>query len=577
MFTKIVSFFMAIITSLVGMGSSATAAGVDGLFSSALSLVTERSAFIDDITDADVSQFDENSGYIKDMLLVFFEEEASFFSKLSALSKIGGTVVGGMPEAELCVVKTNGLNYEKLSALCEQANTLDAVALASVCPASRIEEQYTPNDPFTDYDWYTERWSEENPEGNNWWLEATDTRAAWGYESYFENIDIGIVDGGFNELHEELEGKISFPSEKEANRNNRSYHGTHVAGIIAAKGDNGVGISGVCQNSDLICVDWSPSGSQMWIGDVAIFFGFGKVVKAGAKVLNFSLGASGSLSANQMAWSGFVRNLDAALYSCYMAALLNNGYDFVVVQSAGNGNSAGRAVDASSNGCFCAITQNNAFIPYSGVSAKDLLDRIIIVGSAKIENGNYIQSDSSNVGDMVDICAPGVDIYSCSTEGYMSLSGTSMAAPVVTGIASLVWSVDSSLSGAEVKQIVCSNTCDTVAPAADYYFAESLTIKSYPMVNAKLAVEAALKNKYDMNNISISVNGLSQVKFTDKDSNEFIFETDSNGELTCLLENGVYNVEVNGEVIYTDFAVEGDTQLTFTQPAPEEETMLTGE
>ena len=560
MLTKIISFVMAVITSLVGMGSSAFAATADSVFSSALSLVTERSAFLEDITDEDVSQFDENSGYIKNMLLVFFEEDVSFFAKLSALRKTGGAVVGSMPEAQLCVVRTNGLNYEKLTALCEEIMLDESVALASVCPASRIADQYTPNDPFTDYDWYTEYWNEAEPSGNNWWLEATDTRAAWGYNSYFEDIDIGIVDGGFNELHEELEGKISFPSASEAKRNNRSYHGTHVAGIIAAKGDNGGGISGICQNSELICVDWSPSGSQMWIGDVAIFFGFGKVVKAGAKVLNFSLGASGSLGANQQSWGGLVQKLDAMLYSCYMSALLNSGYDFVVVQSSGNGNSGGNAVDASANGCFCAITENNTFIPYSGIKPRDLLDRIIIVGSARVENGAYIQADSSNVGDIVDICAPGVDIYSCSTEGYMSLSGTSMAAPVVTGIASLVWSVDGDLSGADVKRIVCSNTCDTVAPAPEYYF-DSLNTKTYPMVNAKLAVEAALKNKYEMNTVSINLGGVSQIKFTDGNTREFVFETDASGVITCLLESGTYTVEVNGETVRTDFAVEADTEF----------------
>ena len=560
MFTKIVSFVMAVITSLLGVGNSAFAATADNVFASALSLVTERSSFLEDITDKDVSQFDENSGYIRNMLLVFFEEDASFFDKLSALGKTGGAVIGSMPEAQLCVVRTSGLNYEKLTALSEEIMLDEAVALASVCPASRIADQYTPNDPFTDYDWYTETWNEASPEGYNWWLEAIEARAAWGYDSYFEDIDIGVVDGGFNELHEELEGKISFPSASEANRNNRSYHGTHVAGIIAAKADNGVGISGICQNSELICVDWSPSGSQMWIGDVAIFFGFGKVVKAGAKVLNFSLGASGSLGANQRSWGSLVQNLDAMLYSCYMSALLNSGYDFVVVQSSGNGNSEGRAVDASANGCFCAITENNTFIPYSGIKAKDLLDRIIIVGSARVENGAYIQSDTSNVGEIVDICAPGVDVYSCSTEGYMSLSGTSMAAPVVTGVASLVWSVDSSLSGADVKSIVCSNTCDTVAPAPEYYF-DSLNIKTYPMVNAKLAVEAALKNKYEMNTVSIDLGGTSQIKFTDENSREFVFETDASGIASCLLESGVYTVEVNGELVGTDFTVEADTEF----------------
>lgn len=573
MFAKIISFFTAIVMSVSGLGQQLTFAAIKEVFSTAFSLVSERSDFIYELGDKDISQFTDNSGYIKNMMLIFFSEDASFFDKLRTLDKIGGTVVGSIPDAELCVVRTNGLNYEQLTALCEQAELDESVALASICPASRIEEQYTPNDPFSHYDWYTEEWDESYPDGNNWWLEATQTRAAWGYSEYFENIDIGIVDGGFSVEHEDLKGKISFPSAKEESRNRSSYHGTHVAGIIAAKGDNGVGISGICQNSDLICVDWSPSGSQLWIGDVAIFFGLGKVVEAGAKVLNFSLGAAGSLGAEQTEWPGFIRNLDAVLYSCYMASLLRNGYDFVVVQSAGNGNSEGRPIDASSNGCFCAITEKNVFIPYSGITARDLLDRIIVVGSARVRNGSYIQSDTSNVGNLVDICAPGVDIYSCSDDGYFSLSGTSMAAPVVTGIAALVWSVDSSLSGADVKRIVCANTCDTVAPAEEYYFADKLTIKSYPLVNAKLAVEAALKNRYSMNSITVLAQPDSTVCFTDEDSNEFVFETGISGSFDCLLESGGYSVSVNGEEM-GEITVDGDESFDFN-PINEEETTLT--
>ena len=563
--------------SLTGMGNQASAAGIEQVFANAYSLVATRSDFIDSIGEDDISCFTDNDGYIKNMMLVFFEEDASFFDKLSSLRKIGGTVVGSMPGANLCVIVTRPMNYEQLTAECEKAGALDGVALASICPAKRYEEQYIPDDPFTHYDWYTESWNELTPEGNNWWLEATQTQTAWGYSSYFEKINIGIIDGGFELEHDELEDKIIFPTEKEAERNRSSYHGTHVAGIIAAKGDNGVGISGICQNSQLICVDWSPSDMQLWIGDVAIFFGFGKVVEAGAKVLNFSLGSSGTLGGETLQWSAFVRNLDAALYSCYMAALLKNGYDFVVVQSAGNGNSESRPIDASSNGCFCPINEKNAFIPYSGISVQDLLDRIIVVGSATMDGGEYVQSPTSNVGDTVDICAPGVNIYSCVTDNdYMNLSGTSMAAPVVTGIASLVWSADSNLSGAEVKNIICTNTRDTVAPADEYYFADRLNIKSYPLVNAKLAVEAALAGRYEMNAVAVTASPDTTVVFKAEDTKELVFETDMNGSLSCLLESGEYSVTAGGEDWGT-VTVDGAESFDFTVAVQTPEEAVTEE
>lgn len=570
MIERIISFFMAVIMSLTGLGNQATAAGIKQVFANAYSLLATRSDFIDGIGDDDISCFTDNDGYIKNMMLIFFEEDASFFNKLGSLRKIGGTVIGSMPKANLCVVATRPMNYEQLTAECEKAADFDGIALASICPAKRYEEQYTPNDPFTHYDWYTESWNEANPAGNNWWLEATQTRAAWGYSSYFEKINIGIVDGGFEVEHDDLAGKITFPTAKEAGRNRSSYHGTHVAGIIAAKGDNGVGISGICQNSNLICVDWSPSDMQLWIGDVAIFFGFGKIVEAGAKVLNFSLGSSGTLGAEASQWPAFIRNLDAMLYSCYMAALLKNGYDFLVVQSAGNGNSESRPIDAISNGCFCPINEKNAFIPYSGISAQDLIDRIIVVGSATMDGGSYVQSASSNVGDRVDICAPGVSIYSCVTENdYMTLSGTSMAAPVVSGIASLVWSADSNLSGAEVKEIICTNTRDTVAPAEEYYFADKLKIKSYPLVNAKLAVEAALENKYLMNSITVTASPDTTVVFKTGNAAEFVFETDINGSFNCLLEGGEYSVIAGGED-WGKVTVDGDESFDFSANAEPE-------
>ena len=81
------------------------------------------------------------------------------------------------------------------------------------------------------------------------------------------------------------------------------------------------------------------------------------------------------------------------------------------------------------------------------------------------------------------------------------------------------------------------------------------------MVNAKLAVEAALKNKYDMHTIGINLGGMSQIKFINENSQEFIFETDASGITTCLLESGIYTVEVNGVVISKDFAVEADTEF----------------
>ncbi|HBL41705.1 MAG TPA: hypothetical protein DDY98_09250, partial [Ruminococcaceae bacterium] len=347
----------------------------------------------------------------------------------------------------------------------------------------------------------------------------------------------------FQTDHPDLNGKIQFPSRFLANRNRPNSHGTHVAGIIAAQGNNGIGICGLCQNCSLTCVDWSASDGQMWINDAEIFFGFGYVVKAGAKVINFSVGASGSLGEEVASFPNLYINLDAALYSCYMSALLSRGYDFICVQSAGNGNGGGHAVDAAQNTLFCSVTEANAFTPYIGISAQDILDRIIIVGSAKLENNKYIQASSSNVGNQVSICAPGVNIYSCVTDSDCSYkSGTSMASPHVAAIAAMVWSINPNLPAARVKQIVCTNTKDTVAIAATRYF-ENLDYKAYPMVNAALAVEAALQTVGGIHKtMNLGADRDSTVTLTDTKGRTFEFEADEQGNLSVVLLPDTYAV-----------------------------------
>lgn len=523
---RILSLILSIITALSGF---VFAIPEDGFFS-----------YNEQIEDCDISQLSENSGYVKNTMLVIFEEDASLLDKLSVFSK-SGALSGVIKDLDLYVITTDNMSYTELNALCDKVSLMDNVAIACICPAKKLSEQYTPDDPFNDENGYwNSDWDDENPDGNNWHIEATDTRSAWGYKSLFTHINIGVVDGGFDTEHEELKGKIAFPTNREERKNRPNHHGTHVAGIIAAEQDNSVGLSGICSDSTLICVDWSPSTNQLWIPDLEVLQALRRVVKAGAKVINFSVGNSSSMGDNNYEFPSIVPDLDGMLYSYSMGSLLQKGYDFVVVQSAGNGNGEGYAVDASQNGLFCSITKKNAFLPFSDVDINDVLDRVIIVGSAGLTKDGYMQSSSSNTGDRVDICAPGIDVFSCTKDNtYLRKSGTSMAAPVVTGIASLVWCVNPELTGAEVKSIICKNTKGEVLPAEERHY-DFLNYKTYPLVNAKLAVEASLKATGDFYDVSINTGKKEEVTFTNENGDEFIFETTSDGSLTCVLQKGKY-------------------------------------
>lgn len=550
MLNQIISVLMSFVISLTGLAYSSFNATIDSLseliFGIPYSAEAIKADFFNNIAENDIESADGETGYINNKIAVFINPDISFGDKLAFFNSSGGRLVGWSTPADLYVIEYYEMSYEAIEAKCDRLSRSEAVELAIPVTVFKYAPDRTPSDDF-DYSNVIREWDEIKPDGRNWWLEAIDARQAWDYSDYFSKINIGIVDAGFDLEHPELEGKISFPSSKLAKRNYPDSHGCHVAGIIGAH-HNGLGITGICDNSNLICVDWLPDLLQLWISDLAIYFGFSSVVEAGAKVVNFSLGSSGSKYENDS--SLFEKLITPRAYSYMMSSLLSKGYDFIAVQSAGNGDESGNPIDARHNGCFTNINENNIFTGSYGVSADEILGRIIVVGSAENKgNGNYVQSFYSNVGSAVDVSAPGENIFSCSVDGgYEYMSGTSMAAPVATAVTSLVWSVNPDFTGAEVKEIVCTST-DSVAKinTSVPYIYDDLELMDYPMVNAKLAVEEAIR-RIDSKTGTVSgrING---------DAAEIVFD----GVSHTVFSDGTYSfVAQSGSGKAEVFDVEGN-------------------
>lgn len=525
-----------------------------------------KADFLDDIGQNDIGRYSEDVGYVNNLVTVILDKGALFSEKIALFSSCGGLLVGWHCAADIYVVKYPLMKPEQVQARCEKLLESNCVVFASPCLAHRYSEQGTPNDPFGGDD----IWKETAPSGENWWLEAVGARQAWDYSQELVSIKVGIVDSGFDTEHEELKGKISFPSARYARQNIPTDHGTHVSGIVAARQNNGVGISGICPNAELICVDWSPEPTiQYWITDIKILFGFIDTVKAGAKVINFSLGSSGSVPEGSFRRNAIYNWWDAIVHSLAIASLLSKGYDFVVVQAAGNGNEAHIPIEASQNGTFSAIREGAVFTGTSGVSFQDILDRIIIVAACETNNdGTFSLSSFSNVGSRVDIAAPGSHLYSTypnNEYGYMS--GTSMATPVVTGVAALVWSVNPAFTGAQVKELVTreSSTDSIAMQRTDYFFTE-LEYSDMPMVNAMLAVENAIMAAKSAGRVSgtadetgsyvlVDVNGVDR-RFTCTDNGTFDFVVDS-GDRTVkvydsqdvLIAEQTLNVAANSHTV----------------------------
>jgi beta propeller repeat protein len=291
-------------------------------------------------------------------------------------------------------------------------------------PNYLIKTASTPNDPY---------FSSANSWGQGyddlWGVKKIMAPEAWG-ATQGQGITVAVVDTGVDYTHPDIAGNI-VPGWNYLSGTNDPMddngHGTHVAGTIAAVGNNGLGIIGVAPQAKIMPVkalDHTGSGSSDTLA-VALLFS----AQHGADVINNSWGCPrGCVS---------VPVLEDAVRSAYSLGA-------VVVFAAGN--------------------EGSNVLDYS---PQNMLDAKPIVAAATTAGDT--DTFFSNRGILIDIAAPGSDILSlrstvCESsvcdparlvgDRYLRLDGTSMAAPHVSGAAALVLSHAPGLTNEEVRQVL---------------------------------------------------------------------------------------------------------------------------
>lgn len=302
-----------------------------------------------------------------------------------------------------------------------------AVGVVNVMPDYMLQIATTPNDPRY---------------GELYGLENIDAPVAWDYGTTSSSVVVAVIDTGVDYNHPDLVDNIwgnadeipgngidddgnGFVDDLRgwdfANNDNNPFddngHGTHVAGTIGATGNNGVGITGVTWDVQIMPLKFLASNGSGFLSDAVEAVQY--ATANGADIINASFGGGGFNSMMQSA----IRSFQEA--------------GGIFVAAAGN--------ESNNNDVTPSYPANYNLPSVVSVAASTATDTM---------------ASFSNFGTRtVDIAAPGSNILSTLPGNrYGRLSGTSMAAPHVAGAMALLWGQNPSLTNFELIDLVMSNT-----------------------------------------------------------------------------------------------------------------------
>lgn len=284
---------------------------------------------------------------------------------------------------------------------------------------------------------------EMSAESLNWGAQRINAPQVWsqGYDG--DGVVVGVIDGMVDVNHPQLSSNIAVNDSeipgnnvdddgngfvddykgiqvnKETNNPSLNRHGTHVSGIIVADQSTGP-IAGVAQRAKVLPAQFIGNDGGGSIGDAIVALNY--VANRGVKIINMSWGLDSCIEV-------------PSLYST-LAQLSNKG--ILLVTAAGNGDSRGVGVNMDK---LPAYPSAYNFASQINVAASTMSDFLI---------------GFSNYGvRTVHVAAPGVGIYSTTPNNQVeTMSGTSMAAPMVSGAAALLWNAEPTANASQIKQAI---------------------------------------------------------------------------------------------------------------------------
>ncbi|MCL2064557.1 MAG: S8 family serine peptidase [Candidatus Cloacimonetes bacterium] len=297
---------------------------------------------------------------------------------------------------------------------------------------------------------------------------------------------------------------------------NGHWHGTHVAGIAAGVGDNGIGMAGLAFTSKMVATKHSPYNvwsNSVYEGYAGVYY----MVNTGIPIINCSWGGAGNANEANLA-GNYARD-----------------HGSLIIAAAGNNNSS------------------SIFYPAGG-------QHILAVASTTVTD---TKAGTSNFGTWIDVSAPGDNIYSTiytssGVDTYEYAGGTSMASPLVAGLAALILSQNPGLTPDELTEIIKEST-DPI----DHLNPSHAGLLGTGRVNAFTAVTNAIQLDFDLiaNNISgatsVSVNTPNVITVTIRNRGT----EPAIGYVINLMQTGIENPI--GTISGVDLAPQENHEFTF--------------
>ena len=350
------------------------------------------------------------------------------------------------------VVYSNKISEKQLLQKLSSIKTIKKVkkpdTISVVKPTDKIEIKSSS--------YYYNRNSVTNYRAYEYDLVRTEASKAWPMVKQQKQVKVAVVDTGVDYNHPALKGKIDLADAYNFVANNTDAmddqgHGTHVSGIIATNAKDNYGLMGITGQLDVQIMPVKVLDSDGSGDSDIIAQGITYAVDKGADIINMSFGGEG------------------------MSTEINNAIKYAVQKGV-------LVVAAAGN----SATDSATFTPAS-------LENVVTVSALSI---NDRRSSYSNYGDSVELAAPGDMILSAYPNGrYAFMSGTSMATPVVVGVAAIIKAQNPTLTASQIEKILEQSAVDLGVKGKDKYYGYG-KVDAYKALNNMTKVNTYSTKKY---------------------------------------------------------------------------------